>query len=184
MHLNIIKAIYDKVTVNIIHNGEKLKVFSLKTGTKQRCPLLTVLFNIVLGVLSRNLVKKRQRKKENYHTLNCSSGWVWEFPGGSVARTLSFHCREHGFDPWSGTSCSPWARQESDTTERLHFHFSLSCIGEGNGNPLQCFCLENPWDRGAWWAAVCGVAQSRTRLKRLPSLGFSRQEHSSGLPFP
>ena len=54
---------------------------------------------------------------------------------------------------------------ESDTTERLHFHFSLSCIGEGNGNPLQCACLENPRDGEAWWAAVYGVAQSRTRLK-------------------
>ena len=56
---------------------------------------------------------------------------------------------------------------ESGTTERLHFHFSLSCIGEGNGNPLQCSCLENPRDGGAQWAAVYGVAQSRTRLKQL-----------------
>ena len=56
-------------------------------------------------------------------------------------------------------------------TEQLHFHFSLSCIGEGNGNPLQCSCLENPRDGGAWWAAVYGVAQSRTRLKRLSSSG-------------
>ena len=55
---------------------------------------------------------------------------------------------------------------ESDTTEQLHFHFSLSCIGEGNGTPLQCSCLENPGDGGAWWAAVYGVTQSRTRLKR------------------
>ena len=61
--------------------------------------------------------------------------------------------------------CSPWGRKESDMTERLHFHFSLSCIGEGNDNPLQCSCLENPRDREAWWAAVYGVAQSRTRLK-------------------
>ena len=60
--------------------------------------------------------------------------------------------------------CSPWGREESDTTERLHFHFSLACIGEGNGNPLQCSCLESPRDGGAWWAAVYGVAQSRTRL--------------------
>ena len=52
-----------------------------------------------------------------------------------------------------------------DTTEWLHFPFSLSCIGEGNGNPLQCSCLENPRDDGAWWAAIYGVAQSRTRLK-------------------
>ena len=58
---------------------------------------------------------------------------------------------------------------ESDTTERLRFHFSLYCIGEGNGNPLQCSCLENPRERGAWWAAVYGVAQSRTRLKQLSS---------------
>ena len=65
--------------------------------------------------------------------------------------------------------CSPWGPHESDTTERLHFHFSLSCIGEGNGNPLQCSCLENPRDGGAWWAAVYGVAQSRTRLKWLSS---------------
>ena len=55
--------------------------------------------------------------------------------------------------------------KESDTTEQLHFHCSLSCIGEGDGNPLQCSCLENPRDGGAWWAAVYGVAQSRTRLK-------------------
>ena len=73
----------------------------------------------------------------------------------------------------------PWAEDpgrlqsmgslESDTTERLHFHFSLSSIGEGNGNPLQCSCLENPRDGGAWWAAVYGVTQSRTQLKRLSS---------------
>ena len=58
---------------------------------------------------------------------------------------------------------------ESDTTERLHFHFSLACLGEGNGNPLQCSFLENPRDGGACWAAVYGVAESRTRLKRLSS---------------
>ena len=65
--------------------------------------------------------------------------------------------------------CSPWGHEESDTTERLHFDFSLSCIGEGNGNPLQCSCLENPRDSGAWWAAIYGVAQSWTRLKWLSS---------------
>ena len=66
--------------------------------------------------------------------------------------------------------------KESDTTERLHFHFSLSRIGEGNGNPLQCSCLENPMDVGAWWAAVYGVAQSQTQLKRLSS-SSSRGQH-------
>ena len=69
--------------------------------------------------------------------------------------------------------CSPWGRKESDMTERLDFHFSLSCIGEGNGNPLQCSCLENPRDRGAWWAAICGVAQSWTQLKWLSSSSSS-----------
>ena len=57
---------------------------------------------------------------------------------------------------------SPWGRYESYTTERLHFHFSLSCIGKGNGNPLQYSCLENPMDRGAWWATVHGAAESGT----------------------
>ena len=62
--------------------------------------------------------------------------------------------------PWTEepVGCSPWGCEELDTTERLHFHFSLSCFGEGNGNPLQCSCLENPRDRGAWWAAVYGVS--------------------------
>ena len=65
--------------------------------------------------------------------------------------------------------CSPWGHWESDMTEQLHSHFSPSHIGEGNGNQLQCSCLENPRDSGAWWAAIYGVAQSRIRLKRLSS---------------
>ena len=76
---------------------------------------------------------------------------AWKIPGGA----------------WVG--CSLWGLEELDTTERLHFHFSLSCIGEGNGNPLQCSCLENPRDSRTWWAAIYGVAQSRTWLKRLSS---------------
>ena len=76
--------------------------------------------------------------------------------------------------PWSLVGCSPWGREELGTTEWLYFPFSLSCIGEGNGTPLQCSCLENPRDRGAWWAAVYGVAQSRTRWKRLGSSSSSR----------
>ena len=79
--------------------------------------------------------------------------------------------KSHGWRSLVG--CSPWGRKESDTTERLHFHFSLSCIGEGNGNPLQCSCLENPRDGGAWWAAVYGVAQGQTRLKQLSSRSSS-----------
>ena len=76
----------------------------------------------------------------------------------------------HGWGSLVG--CRLWGCTESDTTERLHFHFSLSCIGEGNGNPLQCSCLENPMDGGAWWAAIYVVTQSRTRLKWLSSLAY------------
>ena len=75
-----------------------------------------------------------------------------------------FPGKSHGWR--SLIACSPWGREE---TEQLHFHFSLSCIGEGNGNPFQCSCLENPRDSGAWWAAVYAVSQSQTRLKRLSS---------------
>ena len=82
-----------------------------------------------------------------------SSALAWKIPG---RRSLE--------------GCRPWGRWGSDTTERLHFHFSLSCIREGKGTPLQCSCLENPRDRGAWWAAVYGVAQSRTRLKWLSGI--------------
>ena len=73
----------------------------------------------------------------------------------------------------SQVGCSPWGHCESDTTEWLYFHFSLSCIGEGNGNPLQCSCLETPRDGGAWWAAIYGVTQSRTQLKWLNSSSSS-----------
>ena len=84
-----------------------------------------------------------------------------EEPGKSHRRRSLVGCR-----PW-------WGHGESDTTEWLHF--SLSCIGEGNGNPLQCSCLENPRDGGAWWAAICGVAQNRTRLMWLISSSSSRE---------
>ena len=79
--------------------------------------------------------------------------------------------KSHGWRSLVGYS--PWGRTESDTTEGLHFHFSLSCIGDGNGNSLQCSCLENPRDRGAWWPAISGVAQSQTRLKQLSSSSSS-----------
>ena len=117
-----------------------------------------------------------------------------DIPGGSDSKSVCLQCRRPGFDPWVGkilwrrkwqptpvilpgkshgrrslVGYSPWGRKESDTTKRFHFHFLLSCIGEGNGNPLQHSCLENPRDGGAWWAAVFGVAQSRTLLKQLSS---------------
>ena len=79
--------------------------------------------------------------------------------------------KSHGWRSLVG--CSPWGRWELDTPDRLHFHFSLSCTGEGNGNPLQCSCLENPRDGGAWRAAVYGVAQSWIQLKWLSSSSSS-----------
>ena len=82
---------------------------------------------------------------------------------------FQYSCLENPMDRGAWVGWSPWGREESDMTEQLHFHFSLSRIGQENGNPLQCSCLENPRDGEAWWAAVYGVAQSRTRLKRLSS---------------
>ena len=86
--------------------------------------------------------------------------------------------KSHGWRSLEG--CSPWGCEESDTTERLHFDFSLSYTGEGNGNPLQCSCLENPRDGGAWWAAIYGVAQSWTQLKRLSSSSSSSSSWDLG----
>ena len=80
--------------------------------------------------------------------------------------------------------CRPWGLEESDTTERLRFHFSVSCIGEGNGISLQCSCLENPRDRGAWWAAVYRVTKSWTRLKRLSSSSSSSSSSSRARSLP
>ena len=100
---------------------------------------------------------------------NCLLYW-WFQNSWSVTRRRQWHPtpvllpgKSHGQRSLVGYS--PWGLEESDTTKWLHFHFSLSCIGGGNGNPLQCSCLENPRDGEAWWAAVHGVAQSRTRLK-------------------
>ena len=87
--------------------------------------------------------------------------------------------KSHG---WRSLVGSPRGREELDKTERFPFHFSLSCIGEGNGNPHQCSCLENPRDRGAWWAAVFGVAQCRTRLRRLSSSSSSNGSVAKNLP--
>ena len=78
----------------------------------------------------------------------------------------------------------------SDTTEQLHFHFSLSCIGESNGNPLQCSCLENPRDGGAWWAVVCPITESDTTeadlaaaAVQLNATGLIQQRHLEFYPF-
>ena len=103
-------------------------------------------------------------KFKNYFiTLTLSLSWKRKWPPTPVP----LPGKSYG---WRGlVGYSPWGREELDMTEWLHFHFSLSCIGEGNGNPLQFSCLENPRDRAAWWAAIYGVAQSRIWLKCLSS---------------
>ena len=115
-----------------------------------------------------------------------TSSWTHSMPGLTVHHQLLEFTQTHvhwekAMVPHSSTLAwkVPWTEEpgrlqsmgslESNMTERLHFHFSLSCIGEGNGNPLHCSFLENPTDGEAWWAAVHGVAQSRTRLKQLSS---------------
>ena len=98
---------------------------------------------------------------------------------GAMEKAMATHSSTLAWKiPWMEESgrYSPWGGEESDTTEQLQFHFSLSCIGEGNGNPFQFSCLENPRDGGAWWAAVYGIAQSRTRLKRLSSSSGSSSQ--------
>ena len=129
----------------------------------------------------RKGTRERKRRKEKQKT---PSEWyfkclrVW---GDRMQHLTLCNVAEKAMAPHSSTFAwkIPWMEEpgglkfmgsiESDTTEWLHFHFSLSCIGEGNCNPLQCSCLENPRDRGAWWADIYGVAQSRTRLKWLSS---------------
>ena len=109
-----------------------------------------------------------------------SLGWEDPLEEGMVTHSSILAGESHGWRTLVGYS--PRRGKESDMTERLHFHSLLSCIGKGNGDPLQCSCLENPTDRGAWWAAVYGVAQSQTRLKRLNSSSSSRNilsEHLS-----
>ena len=105
--------------------------------------------------------KERQHQRMFKLLYNCPEGNEWH--STPVLLPGKFHGRR------SLVGCSPWGLKELGTTERLHFHFSLSCIGERNGNPLQCSCLENPRDRGAWWAAIYGVTQSQTQLKWLRS---------------
>ena len=111
----------------------------------------------------------------DYTVHGVAKSWTWlsDFPEKAMAphsSTLAWKI------PWMEEPgrLQSMGSLELDTTEWLPFHFSLSCIGEGNGKPLQCSCLENPRDGGAWWAAVYGVAQSWTRLKRLSSSSSSK----------
>ena len=106
------------------------------------------------------------------HTTPVCGSFNWKYPGGKKEKAMASPSSTLAWKiPWTEepSRLQPTWSLRVRTTERLHFHFSLSCIGEGNGNSLQCSCLENTRDRGAWWATVYGVAQSRTRLKQLSS---------------
>ena len=95
------------------------------------------------------------------HILHCFATCFFHLEGKGNGTPLQYSRLENPMDggAWKG---GVHEVTESDTTERLHFHFSLSCTGEGNGNPLQCSCLENPRDSRAWWAAIYGVAELDT----------------------
>ena len=134
----------------------------------------------MLAPWKTNNDKPRQGiKKQRHHFAGKCLFKAMGFPvvmhrcGEGSDNPLQYSCLENPMDRRSLVGYSPWGCEELDTTERLHFHFSLSCIGEENGNPLQCSCLENPGDSGACWAAVCGVAQSQTQLKQLNSSSSS-----------
>ena len=112
-------------------------------------------------------------KEKAKETCVLSIPLFWDFSAGDLRQPTPVLLPRKSHGRRSLVGCSPRGRWGSDMTERLHFHFSLSCIGEGNGNPLQCSCLENPRNQGAWWAAVYGVAQGQTRLKWLSSSSSS-----------
>ena len=120
-----------------------------------------------LGVLSRWCSGKEPTCQCMRYKRRKFNPWIRKIPWRRKWKPTAVFLPGKSHGQRSLVGCSPWGREESDTTERLHFHFSLSCIGEGNGNPLQHSCLENPRDGGAWWAAVCGVTQSWTQLKWL-----------------
>ena len=120
---------------------------------RNHLPIQTLVENMHSYIFSKNTVFK----------LNIYLWWRRQWHPTPVLLPGKSHGRR------SLVGCNPWGLKESDTTKRLHFHFSLSCIGEENGNPLQCSSLENPRDGEAWWAAVYGVAQSWTWLKWLSS---------------
>ena len=98
-----------------------------------------------------------QNEQDSYTMQDCNMSSIWGFLWRRQRHPtpVLLPGKSHGWRSLVG--CSPWGHEESDTTEQLHFHFSLLCIGEGNGNPLQCSCLENPRDSRAWWVANYGV---------------------------
>ena len=173
--------IFDQQRVSAVQKERNLKV-----SGKKLCFLLLLLFAFVFvswSIYPNTFFNWETGEWSHHHS--CASLVFPASPAPSHTPTFSPPLRCNRRRQWHPTpvflpgkshggrsleGCSPGGRWGSDTTERLHFHFSLSCIGEGNGNPLQCSCLENPRDGGTWWAAVYGVAQSWTRLKWLSNM--------------
>ena len=132
--------IINKDYMNMLHNTSCEHMLSLHLDEYLGEKLLSCGLGVCLRVRTQSLPEKAMAAH--------STTLVWRIPGTGEL-----------------VGCSPWGHEELDTTERLHLHFSLSCIREGNGNPLQCSCLENPRDGRAWWAAIYEIAQRWTQLK-------------------
>ena len=134
--------------------------------------MILAVTEFAVKIKRKGIQKMKTRVLENNVRLEHNGRWYSQWLWSSEEKAMASHSSTLAWKiPWMEEPgrLQSMGSLESDMTERLHFHFSLSCIGEGNGNPLQCSCLENPRDGGAWWAAIHWVAQSRTRLKRLSS---------------
>ena len=144
--------------------------------TRLGCILSPCLFNFCAEHIMRNAGLQESQAAIKIAGTNLNN---LRYTGEGDGTPLQYSCL---VNPMDGGAW--WAAVHGvlkSQTDRLHFHFSFSCIGEGNGNPVQCSCLENPRDGGAWWAAVYGVAQSWTRLKRLSSSSSSRYTDDTAL---
>ena len=147
------------------------------------CHFLSVVQSIcIIRVLKINHKSKEELQQLNSVARSTKFTWLATFLWRRQwhPTPLLLPGKSHGRRSLVG--CRPRGHKESGTTERLHFHFPLSCIGEGNGSPLQCSCLENPMDGGAWWAAIYGVAQSPTWLKWLSSSSNFTEQPLTLLP--
>ena len=154
--------------------SDKVITFSYGKSAASWSKAVTI-FNIPMGIFSYFYEKKIYLKYRFFESEKKKSWWLSNFGNNEYS-----HCKHPQRRQWHPTpvllpgkshgrrslvDCSPWGREESDMTEWIYFHFSFLSIGEGNGNPLQCPCLENSRDSRAWWAAVYGVSQSWTWLE-------------------
>ena len=144
------------------------------------CDTMSLLLQLIVQNESHRLTQpQKTRNTVLLYVQKESTRNIWRIATNNMEKAMAPHSSTFAWKiPWTEEPgrLQSMGLLESDTTERLHFPFSLSCIGEGNGNPLQCSCLENPRDDGAWWAAVYGVTQSRTRLKWLSSSSSSNKQ--------